>query len=74
MAQALDPVLGKPIESSMLKLTSPEEATSYIQVYNNVLPEKKKGKSGEDNDDDEDGNAGAAAGGSFAEAKSPDSS
>ena len=69
-AQALDPVLGKPIDSSMLKLTSPEEATSYIQVYNNVLPEKKKGKSGEDDDDDEDGNVGAAV----AEAKSPDSS
>lgn len=38
----LDPVLGKPITASELRLASPEEATKYIQKYNNVIEEKKK--------------------------------
>jgi len=66
-APVLDPILGKPVESTMLKLATPEEATSYIQVYNNVLPEKKKNKEGEDGDE---GPGGAS---SSAEAKSPES-
>ena len=67
----LDPVLGKPVDPSQVKLSTPEEATRYIQVYNNVLPEKKKGKDGDD-EGDEGGAAASAAGGS-GEAKSPDS-
>ena len=38
----VDPVLGKPVTSSEITLTTPEEATKYIQKYNNVLEEKKK--------------------------------
>ena len=41
-ATALDPVKGKPVESSDLRLASAEEALKYIKLYNNVLPEKKK--------------------------------
>jgi len=49
---ALDPVLGKPVSSSDLKLCSAEEAKKYIQKYNNVLEEKKKKKKeGEDGDE-----------------------
>lgn len=50
---ALDPVKGKPVESSELKLATPDEAMKYIRVYNNVLEEKKKKKSAEDDEDEE---------------------
>lgn len=39
---APDPVLGKPVSVKDLVLLSPEEATKYIQKYNNVFEEKKK--------------------------------
>jgi len=63
-APVLDPVMGKPVDSSLLKLSSPDEATRYIQVYNNVLPEKKKGGDGDDDDDAADAGAAGNASGS----------
>ena len=48
----VDPVLNKPITVSELKLASSEEATKYIQKYNNVIEEKKK----EEIDGNEDDN------------------
>ena len=38
---AIDPVLGKPISVTAIKLCTPEEASAYIKKYNNVLEEKK---------------------------------
>ena len=49
----VDPVLGKPLDPSLLKLSTPDDARKYIQVYNNVLPEKKKAGEGGDDDDEE---------------------
>lgn len=37
-----DPVLGKSVSISDLKLASAEEATKYIQRYNNVIEKKEK--------------------------------
>ena len=39
---AVDPVLGKPISISDIKICPPEEAAAYIKRYNNVLEEKKQ--------------------------------
>jgi hypothetical protein len=39
---AVDPVIGKPISISDIKLCPPEEAAAYIKRYNNVLEEKKQ--------------------------------
>ena len=39
--EALDPVLGKPIEAGSLSLLSSEEATKYIQRYNGVIEKKE---------------------------------
>ena len=41
LATAVDPVVGKPISITSIKLCSPEEASAYIKRYNNVLEEKK---------------------------------
>ena len=38
--EAVDPVLGKPIEAGSLSLLSPDEATKYIQRYNGVVEKK----------------------------------
>jgi WD repeat-containing protein 19 len=46
--EALDPVLGKPIEASALTLLSPDEASKYIQRYNGVIEKKPVEKEGEE--------------------------
>jgi WD repeat-containing protein 19 len=61
---ALDPVLGKPVSMSDLKLASPEEVTKYIQRYNNVFEEKQGEKAGE-------GDGGAASPGKSPSVKEP---
>lgn len=64
---AADPIHGKSVSVSDLKLASPEEAMKYIQRYNNVV-EKKSGEDGDDgNAEGDDGvdngvNNGAAKG------------
>ena len=66
----VDPVLGKPLDPSLLKLSTPDGARKYIQVYNNVLPEKKKGA---DDDEDEE-NEGAQGQGESKSANAGDQS
>jgi WD repeat-containing protein 19 len=45
---APDPVLGKPVAVSDLKIASPEEAMKYIQRYNNVVEKKEPSAEGEE--------------------------
>lgn len=52
---APDPVLGKSVSINELILSTPEEAMSYIQRYNNVI-EKKESKKREDDEDGGDEN------------------
>ena len=40
-SSALDPVMGKPISLSDIRVCTPDEASAYIKRYNNVLEEKK---------------------------------
>lgn len=40
-SSTLDPVMGKPITLSDIRICTPEEAAAYIKRYNNVLEEKK---------------------------------
>ena len=42
----LDPLLGKPVALQDLRLAKPEDATKYIQKYNNLIEEKKEAKEG----------------------------
>jgi len=45
---ATDPIHGKSVSISDLKLSTPDEAMKYIQRYNNVVEKKAGGNNGEE--------------------------